>query len=164
MEGLCHCLTLFPSKDVKQHNGTGTLAEWLKSWGEMIAQLFALKYKYSRWRRRHNRCQCPLRSRYYIRYYIRGNRRAGTSGRTCFKSLDTHTRSRLITKKRSTQLTACHSYGFANLTPTFASEPYKFDTESFVIAIDNCSTVSMTNDKSDFISPPKQVREGIPRP
>eukprot|EP00978_Attheya_sp_CCMP212_P009442 scaffold22332_cov61-Attheya_sp.AAC.3 len=34
-------------------------------------------------------------------------------------------------------------------------EPTKLDSDSFVIAIDNCCTTSVTNNLKDFVTPPK---------
>jgi len=46
-------------------------------------------------------------------------------------------------------------YGLTNARKT--DEPFQFDTDSYIIAIDNCSTSSMTCDINDYIKPPMKV-------
>eukprot|EP00978_Attheya_sp_CCMP212_P040126 scaffold215756_cov65-Attheya_sp.AAC.1 len=45
--------------------------------------------------------------------------------------------------------------------PTFGEgkmrKPINLDSDSYVIAVDNCCTISITNDLKDFIAPPKTV-------
>ena len=40
-------------------------------------------------------------------------------------------------------------------------EPINLDSDSYVIAVDNCCTTSITNDLKDFISPPKTVNQFV---
>eukprot|EP00978_Attheya_sp_CCMP212_P046714 scaffold407103_cov35-Attheya_sp.AAC.1 len=40
-------------------------------------------------------------------------------------------------------------------------EPTKLDSDSFVIAIDNCCTTSVTNNLKDFVTPPKNRNTSV---
>jgi hypothetical protein len=40
-------------------------------------------------------------------------------------------------------------------TNNYKQPTMKYDSDSFLIGIDNCSTYSMTNDKTDFTDKPK---------
>eukprot|EP00978_Attheya_sp_CCMP212_P034152 scaffold141825_cov31-Attheya_sp.AAC.2 len=46
-------------------------------------------------------------------------------------------------------------------SPKKKDEPTKLDSDSFVIAIDNCCTTSVTNNLKDFVTPPKNRNTSV---
>ena len=150
-------MTSKASIDVSCRQDEQTVTEWLKSWGNKLAQ------RTRHWcltSRKHLR-RLTSRTHYCRRYYVHGIRRAKTAAQKQAKALRHRNNKRSYQVSRLNFVTAITQRLFSLTNAQTTDEPFQFDTDSYVIAIDNCSMSSMTCDINDYVKPPIKVNLGI---